>query len=131
MAFVKRTSNDWFWILQDTLKFVKIHNCSHKHWFDFTHWMMLKQCTTLCYKPLELWFKKLHTFWWIVTKLPPLILNWLNVHVYVTENWEKIPTLFNLQRLEIVTTSNNLTSVIFTYLVDYGGLSNEMQVQIN
>jgi hypothetical protein len=47
------------------------------------------------------------------------------------ENWEKIPILLNLQRLEIATTSKNLTSLIFKSLVDYGGLSNEMEMQIN
>ncbi len=131
MAFVKRTSNDWFWILQNTLKFLKIHNYLHKHWFDFTHWMMLKQCTTLCYKPLELWFKKQHTFWWIMTELLPLIIKigWMCMCMW--KNWEKIPILLNLQRLEITTTFNNLTSVIFKNIVDCGGLSNEMEMQIN
>jgi hypothetical protein len=48
----------------------------------------------------------------------------MNIHIYMTNNWQCIPTLLKLKRLEVGATSNNIKTMILDAMATYKGLSN-------
>jgi hypothetical protein len=49
--------------------------------------------------------------------------SWLSIHVYVKEEWKRLPILLNLQRVVDGSIIDNLTYLIIQSLVEYGGLN--------
>jgi hypothetical protein len=48
--------------------------------------------------------------------------SWISIHVYIVENWHRVPIFLNLERIVHGGTSDNLTSIIIRSLVIFGGM---------
>jgi hypothetical protein len=53
--------------------------------------------------------------------------SWLSIHVYVREEWKRLPILLNLQRVVNGSIVDNLTYLIIQNLIEYGRL-NEVDI---
>ncbi len=47
---------------------------------------------------------------------------WCSIHLYVVQNWTKIPILFYLDQVSVYATSNNIFVLMFKCFLEFGGL---------
>ncbi len=48
--------------------------------------------------------------------------SWISMHYYVVENWQRIPTPLNLQKVIEGGGFNNLTTILVNFVAAFGGL---------
>jgi hypothetical protein len=53
---------------------------------------------------------------------------WFFIHLYMVQQWKRILIFLCVQTMGMSTTSNNIFSLMFKYLVEYGGLGLEKLV---
>ncbi len=50
---------------------------------------------------------------------------WINIHVYVMNDWCQVPILLTLECVKVSANANNITTIFLKCMIKYGEFSNE------
>jgi hypothetical protein len=104
--------------------FLKIHHTSRKH---LINWGMSTAMHNVILKHNMLLVQQARFISINCDKVTNLDnYSWIYVHVYIVENWRKVPIILNLERIVNGGTSNNLTFVIIHSLVVFCDNTNKV-----
>lgn len=103
---------------------LRVPDLSRKHWSDNSGWEMVEAMAEVALHKTKEKLKQARFFSVSCDEVTSIDnACWMSCHIYVVENWKRIPILLCLTKVVDRTTSDNLTATIIRALAFDGGLT--------